>query len=157
MFDIQLADELLIEATKMLIGLRLKNDWVKEMPSRCPPILWFGNSLSSKPKVLTIAANPSRWEYLDESCRENLAKVKASGDESLLTYIKRPRFRVLDALCESLQQVTEDRKLRDEIIQGYNDYFLKCKNPYANRHPPTIRRTLAGRLHQVVRLQLRSG
>jgi hypothetical protein len=132
MFDVQAADELLIEATTKLLWLRQQDDWAKELPSRCPPILWFGNARSSKPKVLTIGANPSRWEYLDESCRENLAKVKASGDESLLRYLEPPknRFRVLGASSESLEQVVKDRGLRDKIIQGYNDYFLECRNPY---------------------------
>jgi hypothetical protein len=132
MFDIQAADALLIDATAKLIELRRHGTWMKELPSRCPPILWFGNALSPKRKVLTIAANPSRWEYLDVSCKPVLDKVKENGDESLLTYLEPPknRFRVLDTATESLNGILTAPKLRAEIIQGYNNYFLECKNPF---------------------------
>ena len=66
MIDYEAADGLLIEATKKLLSLRQHDDWAKELPRRAPPILWFGNARSQKPKILTIGANPSRWEYLDE-------------------------------------------------------------------------------------------
>ncbi len=125
MFDYEAADELLIEATKKLLRLRQKVGWAKELPHRCPPILWFGNARSPKPKVLTIGANPSRWEYLDDSCRRAL---KEGGDESLLCYLDKPRFRVLDEPGESLEGILADRTLRGEIVRGYNDYF--SNNPY---------------------------
>ncbi len=89
MFDYEAADELLIEATKKLLRLRQKVGWAKELPHRCPPILWFGNARSPKPKVLTIGANPSRWEYLDDSCRRAL---KEGGDESLCATLISPGF-----------------------------------------------------------------
>ena len=79
-------------------------------------------------KVLTIGANPSRWEYLADSCRRELDRFKESGVESLLCYLDTPRFRVLDISNESLGLIVEDRGLRCEIIQGYNKYFLA--NPY---------------------------
>jgi hypothetical protein len=130
-FDIQAADDLLIDATKKLLWLRQHSNWARQLPSRCPPILWFGNAKSEKRKVLTIAANPSRWEYLDVSGKPILDTVKENGDESLLTYLEPPgknRFRMLLASSESLGSVLTDRTVRDEIIQGYNNYFVK--NPY---------------------------
>jgi hypothetical protein len=128
MFDYEAADGLLIEATKKLLWLRQQDGWAKELPRRCPPILWFGDAGSPKRKVLTIGANPSRWEYLDRSCRRALDRFKESGEESLLCYLDKPRFRVLDASSESLGRVAEDPGLRAEIMQGYNNYFLE--NPY---------------------------
>jgi hypothetical protein len=128
MFDYEAADGLLIDATKKLLSLRQQDAWAKELPRRCPPILWFGDARSPKRKVLTIGANPSRWEYLDDSCRRGLDRFKESGDEALLCYLDKPRFRVLRASTESLTGVLADRKLRDEVVQGYNNYFLA--NPY---------------------------
>ncbi len=130
MFDCDAADRLLIEATKKLLWLRQRDGWAKELPNRCPPILWFGNARSQKPKVLTIGANPSRWEYLDNSCRRILDRFKETGDESLLHYLEPPRnrFRVLAVAGESVERILADHRLRSEIIQGYNSYF--CKNPY---------------------------
>ena len=130
MIDYEAADGLLIEATKKLLSLRQHDDWAKELPRRAPPILWFGNARSQKPKILTIGANPSRWEYLDDSFRQDRDRFKDSGDESLLRYLEPPRnrFRVLDAANEPLEEIVADRTLRSEIIHGCNDYFLN--NPY---------------------------
>lgn len=55
-------DDLLIEATKKLIQIDGIIDWQNELLSKAPPVLWFGNSKSEKPKILTMGANPSRWE-----------------------------------------------------------------------------------------------
>jgi hypothetical protein len=130
MIDYEAADGLLIEATKKLLSLRQQDDWAKELPRRTPPILWFGNARSQKPKVLTIGANPSRWEYLDDSCRPDLIRFQGSGDELLLSYLEPPkhRFRVLDTARESLEGIWADSRIRNEIIQGYDNYF--CNNPY---------------------------
>jgi len=121
---------LLIESTKKLLWLRRQGHWAIQLPRRCPPILWFGNARSPKPKVLTIGANPSRQEYLRDSSQQALDKVAASGDESLLDYLEPPdnRFHVLDAANERLEDIVVGRDLREAIIQGYNDYF--SRNPY---------------------------
>ena len=123
------ADNLLIEATKKLVWLQQQDRWVKELPKRFPPILWFGNALSSKPVVLTLAPNPSRREYLRDSSQQALDKIHATNDESQLSYLEPPnnRFRLLNA-DESLRKVLVDRRLRDELVQGYNSYFYG--NPY---------------------------
>lgn len=128
-FNSLTADTLLIEATKKLVWLRQQDRWVKELPKRCPPILWFGNALSSKPVILTLGADPSRQEYLRDSSQQAIDKIRKTNDESVLSYLEPPknRFRLLNA-DESLQKVLTDRKLRDELIQGYNSYF--CGNPY---------------------------
>ena len=132
MFDDEAADGLLIEATKKLLWLWQQDGWAKELLSRrWPPILWFGNARSPKRKILTIGANPSRWEYLDNSCRGDLKMYKKTGDESLLKklcHLDKPRFRVLDEASESLERILADRTVRGEIVQGYNDYF--SSNPY---------------------------
>jgi len=132
MFDYEAADGLLIEATKKLLWLWQQDGWAKELLfPRWPPILWFGDARSPKRKVLTIGANPSRWEYLDDSCRGDWKTYKKTGDESLLKrlcHLDKPRFRVLDAADESLEGILAERTLRGEIIQGYNNYFLA--NPY---------------------------
>lgn len=104
--------DLLINATEKLIELKDHPDWCGELPTKCPPIVWFGNSLAKLPKVITIGANPSRWEYLNRR------------DCSLLA---RQRFYHL-AQDEVLEDVFDNEELRDRIIAGYNNYFLK--NPY---------------------------
>ena len=106
------AYDLLIVATEKLIKLKDHPDWCGELPTMCPPIVWFGNSLSSLPKVVTIGANPSRWEYLNRK------------DCSLLIP---PRFYHL-VHGEDLEDVFDNEELRNRIIAGYDQYFLK--NPY---------------------------
>lgn len=123
------AHELLILATTKLLALRQHLHWQLELPSRCPPILWFGNLQSVKPIVLTLGANPSRQEYLRDSSEVAWKKVQQTGDESLLVYLEPPanRFRLLTR-DEKLNDVCENEQLRTDIIEGYNTYF--SRNPY---------------------------
>lgn len=125
----QTVENLLIEATTKLINLRQQPLWRTELPSRCPPILWFGNTLSGKPKLLTLGANPSRQEYLRDSSDVAIQKVRQTNDESLLRYLEPPanRFRLLSH-NEQLEDILHQKQLRTEIISGYNIYFLG--NPY---------------------------
>ena len=58
---------LLLDATCKLVELHDDPKWAAQLPTRCPPVLWFGNATSSKPKVLTLGANPSREEFLSDS------------------------------------------------------------------------------------------
>jgi len=59
--------DILIEATNKLITLSLKKDWGNELLLKVPPVMWFGDSKCEKEKILTIGANPSRWEFLNQS------------------------------------------------------------------------------------------
>lgn len=129
-FDSSTAQTLLLEATTKLIELRRHAQWQDELPSRCPPILWFGNTWTAKPKVLTIGANPSRREYLHDPSRKASQKVQQTGDDSLLHYLESPynRFYLLNK-SEMLSNILTNEVLQRDIIAGYNAYF--SRNPYA--------------------------
>lgn len=139
-FDEKAAHGLLQEAGCKLLELRQKAEWRAELPARCPPILWFGNASTAKPIVLTVGANPSRQEYLDETSESAASKVAQGGDESTLSYLEPPanRFRLLTTR-ESLEEIETSESLRGEIITGYSRYFIlpnhynwfgKATNPY---------------------------
>jgi hypothetical protein len=106
---------LLIDATDKMIELRNNHIWAAQLPVRCPPVLWFGNADSSKPRVLTFAANPSAKEFLTT--------------RNPLTYLKKPRLHVL-AEKEHLADIRKSKVAREKIITGYNDYFTKGHNPF---------------------------
>lgn len=120
---------MLIDATRKLIELRDNPKWATQLPSRCPPVLWFGDATSSKPKILTIGANPSRKEFLSDSSSRAMDKVRRAGDESLLSYLEPPkhRFRIL-SMSEALADILTSENLQREIIDSYNGYFRR--NPY---------------------------
>jgi hypothetical protein len=129
MVEMQTSQAMLLEATRKLIELRDNAEWATQLPTRCPPVLWFGNATSSKPKVVTIGANPSRKEFLWDSSAQAMEKVRRSGDQSLLSYREPPdhRFRVLSA-NERLADVLISEELQEEILTSYNTYF--AHNPY---------------------------
>ena len=87
MFDYEAADKAADRSHEETAPSSAKGRLGEGVPHRCPPILWFGNARSPKPKVLTIGANPSCWEYLDDSCRRALER--RNGDEFLLCYLDR--------------------------------------------------------------------
>lgn len=120
---------LLVDATQKLIELRSLPTWRNELPSRCPPILWFGNARSTKPIVVTIGANPSRQEYLADSSAAALNKMATTNDERALSYLERStsRFRLLERV-EKLEDILTNAALRESILGGYNSYF--SRNPY---------------------------
>jgi hypothetical protein len=115
---------LLVKATRKLLELRSDRAWFIQLPSRCPPVLWFGNGSSPKPKVLTFGANPSRKEFLSDSAAQAIEKVRSSGDQSLLSYLEPPdsRLRLLTPV-ERMADILDSESLRDEIIASYNSYF----------------------------------
>lgn len=123
------AQSLLVRATEKLLSLRQQDSWKDELPNRCPPVLWFGNAISTKPIVLTLGANPSRQEYLRDTSKQALGKVRQTNSHELLTYLEPPsnRFRILTA-TEELPHILHDEQLQSEIIEGYNSYF--ARNPY---------------------------
>lgn len=98
-------------------------DWASELLAKAPPVLWFGNSKSEKPKVLTLGANPSRWEFLDES------KMVRPATKSMYekTYLAQQRFLHL-ADNQQYGDILTDPELRNEILHSYDCYFNK--NPY---------------------------
>ena len=120
---------LLLDATCKLVELHDDPKWAAQLPTRCPPVLWFGNATSAKPKVLTLGANPSREEFLSDSSARAIEKVRQSGDQSLLSYLEPPnhRFRVLFR-SETLADILNSEKLQGQILTSYNAYFTR--NPY---------------------------
>jgi hypothetical protein len=123
----QQAIELLRESIEKQVDLRKKSGWQQEIPERCPPVLWFGDSTAESPFVLTVGANPSREEYLEDSSDEALAKVRQSGDQSNLSYLSTPRF-YMPTSDTSLAEVAEDDDELEAILEGYDNYFEQ--NPY---------------------------
>jgi hypothetical protein len=128
-FQMQTSQAMLLKATRKLIELHDNPKWAGQLPSRCPPVLWFGNAACSKQKVLTLGANPSRQEFLLDSSAQSMEKVRQSGDQSLLSYLEPPqnRFRVLSK-SEELTDILSSPKIQDEILTSYNAYFTR--NPY---------------------------
>lgn len=118
------ANSMLIDACGKLLELHRDPKWAMELPIRCPPVLWFGNATTSKPRILTIGANPSRQEFLADSSARAMDKVRRSGDQSLLSYLEPPRnrFRVLCGR-ETLDEILESEKLQEQVITSYNGYF----------------------------------
>lgn len=117
---------LLIHAVEKQIELLKQNEWKKEIPERCPPILWFGNAETKKHIILTVGANPSRSEYLIDSKKDAL---KNAHNHDLLNYWETPknRFRLLSQ-TERLVNIRENKQLQNEIIDGYNHYFNRLDN-----------------------------
>ncbi|MBL6991565.1 MAG: hypothetical protein ISR65_17400 [Bacteriovoracaceae bacterium] len=107
--------EALLCSVEKCIQLRNSLKWEREVRSDTPPVLWFGNLNSGKEVVLTLGANPSINEY---------QRNKSSGQLMMDGY---ERLRTLKG-SESYEQVLNDKKLQDEILDGYNDYFKN--NPY---------------------------
>lgn len=79
--------------------------WRDQLFAHSPPILWFGNSNAER-KIVTIGANPSRWEVINK-------------DHDIEN-----RFRMLHE-NESLNTILSNETLANEIINGYNVYFKK--------------------------------
>lgn len=105
--------ELLMEATRKQIDLMESGELKEEMLDKAPPVLWFGNINSNSEKILTIAANPSRSEFLDK-------------DKYYLP-LGKERFRALRE-SEHLRDILTSANLRNEIINSFNSYFEN--NPY---------------------------
>ncbi len=114
---LEVADALLVEALRKLDALQREPEWIQQLPLRCPPVLWFGNSRASKPLVLTVGANPSRREFLTK-------RGEANGDQSQLQYLEPPRnrFRLLST-SETLDDFLARREFRQEVLESYDCYF----------------------------------
>jgi hypothetical protein len=75
---------------------------------------------------VTIGANPSREEFLSENKFKALERIYKNEP---LRYLSGPeiRFKTLNAV-QDWNHILHDVKLRDEIIDSYNQYFNR--NPY---------------------------
>lgn len=101
-----------------------KETWDRDLPNRCPPVLWFGESTGGGPAVVTVAANPSHKEYLKAS-RNELASVNTSAEHSSLEPVTERRLHVPDHRMKDLRE--DDAEL-EGILDGYDAYFER--NPY---------------------------
>lgn len=111
------AHQMLICSTCKLIQIFNKPEWKNELLEKAPPVLWFGNSNSSKNLILTLGANPSDKEFLEHNKNDKINYLQAG----------KQRFRHLKD-DENFTTILQSDQLRDEIIQSYNEYF--SKNPY---------------------------
>lgn len=116
------ANNLLIESTRKLITLTNIQGWTNELMDKAPPVLWFGNSKSEKPKILTFGANPSRWEFLDKSVGKAGLKVKSIYENKYLISTKRRFYQLGQNSCYS--DILYNQKLQDDIINSYDNYFI---------------------------------
>ncbi|MDR0286112.1 MAG: hypothetical protein LBI03_00130, partial [Clostridiales bacterium] len=117
------AADLLKESAAKLLELQSIADWQNELLLQAPPILWFGNSKSEKPKILTFGANPSRSEFLSKNKE----------------YLVTPRFYHLSE-NQTYEDIVKSPQVCESIIASYDSYFEtnpyttwfgnKVKNPY---------------------------
>jgi len=118
---------LLTEATRKLMALSAIPDWEHELLDKAPPVLWFGDANSEKPKILSFGANPSRWEFLDE---RGIKKAELQKHEYESRYLKPGQRRFVH--LEDLQHwgdLLRDEPLRQRILDSFNNYF-KSGNAY---------------------------
>jgi hypothetical protein len=119
-------NNILLEATAKLISLNEINEWQNELLSKAPPVLWFGNSKSEKEKILTVGANPSRWEFLDKkqikSCSTPFLKECYESK-----YLSKRRFYHLSD-NHTYNDILTNNDLRNEVLQSFDKYFET--NPY---------------------------
>jgi hypothetical protein len=117
-------NDILKKATNILIELQKNSIWENELISKAPPVLWFGNSKSLKPKIVTIGANPSRWEFLDTNKLKSKHIEKAVYEKY---YLINKRFYHLTN-GEFYDTIITSEKVQNDIISSYDSYF--SVNPY---------------------------
>ena len=117
-------NQILVKATKLLIELDTNPNYKNELLAKAPPVLWFGNSNSSKPKIVTIGANPSRSEFLDKSFKKDSPPIKSVYEKK---YLAHNRFYHLSKE-ESYESIINSKNLQEKILSSYNNYFNQ--NPY---------------------------
>lgn len=103
---------LLRKAIQKQIELREMYFWAEEIPELCPPVLWFGNH-KKHPPVVTVGANPSRWEFLDRRTDNYLHPSKR-------------RFHQFPH--PGANEHLENKDTLEKILRSYNLYFQR--NPY---------------------------
>ncbi len=117
---------LLLEATEKLMGLHQEPEINRQLLSKAPPVLWFGNNVSPKDKIVTIGANPSREEFLSENKFKSWERICKNEP---LRYLSghSSRFKTLNT-TQDWTHILNDVKLREEILESFNQYFNR--NPY---------------------------
>lgn len=115
--------QLLIQATEKLVALSAILEWKDELLSKAPPVLWFGNSKSEKPRVLTLGANPSRSEFLtlNNGKKWDGLRNKSIYESNYLPPELR-RFHHLNDK-EDLTDIIYSEGLRQKIIDSFDNYF----------------------------------
>ncbi len=110
-------ETLLMKAVEKNVELWSCSKWNTELIDIAPPVLWFGNLMSEKRKILTIGANPSRREFFES--REGRVPLK------------KPRLTLLTDR-QDLQILDQNESIRKRIIDGFNHYFddRGNENPY---------------------------
>jgi len=111
-------DNTLLAASTKLIALQSIPEWENELLSKAPPVLWFGNSKSGKPKILTVGANPSRREFLEKSFSDKSVKKEIYETK----YLLKKRFYHLSG-NQSYKDIVQSKQLRDSIINSFDNYF----------------------------------
>lgn len=96
--------------------------WKDELLHLAPPVLWFGTTNNSKPKIITLGANPSRSEFLDGN-NTTLKNIKIVD----VPYLNRANQRFYTFKKNEVYDENDVTKL-DKIIESYNNYFTN--NPY---------------------------
>lgn len=113
--------KILLLAVEKLLRLREIAEWQKELLPLAPPVLWFGDTTSDSPKVLTLGANPSRKEFLYDHKTKAIEKLQT---QNLFSYLKGRDKRFFHFEKESdLVGVQSDLALQKKIIDSYNSYF----------------------------------
>ncbi len=114
--------ELLQKAINKQNELFLLNGWKDELLSLAPPVLWFGNNINNKRKIVTIGANPSRSEFLNGN---NTTLKEVPLDK--LPYLSKSQQRFYTFDKNEMTSNLNVQKLH-EIINHYNNYFTN--RPY---------------------------
>jgi hypothetical protein len=109
------AKKLLAESVEKLITLSNHKAWPQELLDKAPPVLWFGDAETKKPKFLTLGANPSGLEFL------------ASQEPDPIThkhvYLLAHRRRLFHLSQEQGYLDLLDGAVQDKVIRSYNEYF----------------------------------
>jgi hypothetical protein len=92
------ARELLTRSACKLLELQEASGWKELLVTDAVPILWFGNAFTTKPRILTVGANPSSNEF------------------------KAPSVRALQN-GEKVTDLIASVNLQREVIDSYNGYF----------------------------------
>ena len=89
--------------------------WHRQIPDKCPPILWFGDHRRT-PKIVTVGLNPSYREFF-----------KTQDDARSLQYYpsSKRRFYVYSTIDVNNSMSPEST---NRVIPSYDEYFKR--NPY---------------------------
>ena len=119
-------NRILEKVTEKLLSIRHKKEWEKELLPLAPPVLWFGNKNTKKKIILTLGANPSRREFLEDNKKQ---VIKRLVNTNTLNYLDNNKKRFFHFRTKSeLLKCVKDENLQNEIIKSYNNYFMTGNN-----------------------------